>query len=199
MPTAPTREQLTGLLLAGGRGTRMGGVDKGLVLLDGDPLALHVLRRLQPQVGRVLISANRSHTAYAAWATVVADDAPDAFEGPLAGIAAALRSIETEWLAVAPCDLPRLPVDAFARLATGLQGAAAAFAAPGGDGHSLVCLLHVSLAARLDAVRAAGERRVRAWLAAADARAVRFDDAVAFSNLNAPEHLQAEQEPGRRR
>lgn len=199
MLAPPSREHLTGLLLAGGRGTRMGGVDKGLVLLDGEPLALHVLRRLQPQVGRVLISANRSHDAYAAWAPVIADDAPDAFDGPLAGIAAALRAIDTDWLAVAPCDLPRLPVDAFARLAAGLQGAAAAFAAPGGNDHSLVCLLHVSQAARLDAVRASGERRVRAWLAAAEARAVRFDDAGAFSNLNAPEHLQAEQFAARRR
>lgn len=199
MLTAPSRDQLTGLLLAGGRGARMSGVDKGLLLLDDEPLALHVLRRMQPQVGRMLISANRNHSAYAAWAPVIADDAPDAFEGPLAGIAAALRAIETDWLAVAPCDLPRLPVDAFPRLAAGLQGAAAAFAAPGGDDHSLVCLLHVSLAVRLDAARAAGERRVRTWLAAAAARAVRFDDAGAFSNLNAPEHLRAEQRASRRR
>ncbi|MBV8629034.1 MAG: molybdenum cofactor guanylyltransferase, partial [Paraburkholderia sp.] len=107
--------QVTGLVLAGGRATRMGGVDKGLQQLHGEPLALHVLKRLAPQCGAVLISANRHADRYAELgapfgATVIADTLPD-FPGPLAGLLAGLRAAKTEFVLSAPCDTPNLPVD----------------------------------------------------------------------------------------
>jgi molybdopterin-guanine dinucleotide biosynthesis protein A len=187
----PARDQLTGLVLAGGRGRRMGGADKGLVTWRGEPLIVHVLQRLRPQVALLLISANRNLERYRAWAPVVEDPLPTAFAGPLAGILAALRTQSTEWLAVAPCDLPALPPDAFARLAAGIDGSRASYAAPVGDGHSLVCLLHRSLAPDLAQYLAEGGQRVSGWFAAIGARAVPFDDRDAFANFNAVADLQA--------
>jgi molybdopterin-guanine dinucleotide biosynthesis protein A len=182
---------MTGLILAGGRGSRMGGVDKGLIPWRGEALVVQVLQRLRPQVARVLISANRNAETYRAWAPVIADPDPTAFCGPLTGIHAALASMSTDWLAVTPCDLPELPSDAFVRLASALDGALAAYAAPVGQSHSLVCLLHRSLAAPLDQHLASGGRRVGAWLALIAARAVPFADAQGFTNLNAAADLNA--------
>ena len=188
----PSARDITGLLLAGGRGRRMGGADKGLLLLAGEPLALHTLRRLSPQVATVLISANRNAAVYQQWAPVVAD-ADDDLRGPLAGLLAALGPCPTDWLAVAPCDLPALPIDAFARLARALDGAPAAFAVPDGQHHSLVCLLHRSLAPALRDALVAGRPRVSDWFAAVGAVPVRFADAAAFANLNTPADLAAAQ------
>jgi molybdopterin-guanine dinucleotide biosynthesis protein A len=190
--SAPSASEITGLLLAGGRGSRMGGADKGLLLLNGEPLALHTLRRLQPQVAHVLISANRNAAAYRQWAPVIADEDAQ-WRGPLAGLLAAMRVCGTDWLAVAPCDLPALPVDAIARLADALQSAPAAFAVPDGQHHSLVCLLHRSLAPALHDALAADKPRVGHWFAAVGAIPVRFSDAAAFANLNTPTDLAAAQ------
>ena len=167
----------------------MGGADKGLVPWQGEPLIAHVLRRVQPQVARLLISANRNVETYRAWAPVIADPHPARFEGPLTGIHTALLAMTTDWLAVAPCDLPGLPLDAFARLAADLGGATSAYAAPAGQSHSLVCLLHRSLAAPLGRFLAADGRRVSAWLSSTEARAVPFADAQAFRNFNAAADL----------
>jgi molybdopterin-guanine dinucleotide biosynthesis protein A len=179
----PTRAELTGLVLAGGRGRRMAGADKGLVLWHGEPLLAHVLRRLRPQVAQVLISANRNLERYRAWAPVVADADPASFDGPLAGIAAALPLATHDWLAIVPCDLPQLPADAFARLAAGLQGARAAHAVAG-ERHTLVCLVHRSAAEELAARRAGDDRRVQSWLAAIASRPVAFADSASFANFN---------------
>lgn len=189
---APSVRDITGLLLAGGRGRRMGGADKGLLLLDGKPLALHTLRRLRPQVATVLISANRNAAVYQQWAPVVAD-ADDDLRGPLAGLLAALGACPTEWLAIAPCDVPALPLDAFERLAGALDGAPAAFAVPDGQHHSLVCLMHRSLAPALRDTLAAGKPRVDSWFAAVGAVPVRFANAAAFANLNTSADLAAAQ------
>jgi molybdopterin-guanine dinucleotide biosynthesis protein A len=182
---------MTGLILAGGRGSRMGGVDKGLIQWRGEALVVQVLQRLRPQVAQVLISANRNAETYRAWARVVADPDPTAFSGPLTGIHAALASMSTDWLAITPCDLPELPPDAFARLASALDGASAAYAVPAGQSHSLVCLLHRSLTEPLDQYLAGGRRRVGQWLAQIAARAVPFADAQGFMNLNAAADLNA--------
>lgn len=190
--SGPSASDITGLLLAGGRGSRMGGADKGLLLLDGEPLALHTLRRLRPQVATVLISANRNAAVYQQWAPVVADE-DDGLRGPLGGLLAALGACPTDWLAVAPCDLPALPVDAFARLAEALDGALAAFAVPDGQHHSLVCLLRRSLAPVLRNALTAGRPRVSDWFAEVGAVPVRFADAAAFANLNTPADLAAAQ------
>ncbi len=202
MPAAlnPTPANLTGLVLAGGRGTRMGGVDKGLQTLHGEPLALHVVRRLAPQTGAMLISANRHPEVYAALgapfgATVVADTLAD-FPGPLAGLLAGLRAARTAFVLSAPCDSPGLPADLAARLAQALDAQQADIAtvtttdASGKTSiHPVFALLRTSLADDLSAFLEAGERKVRAWYARHRTVEVAFPDERAFYNINSLEEL----------
>lgn len=171
----------------------MGGLDKGLVEFEGEPLVARVLARLAPQVGSLLISANRNLDRYAAFGATVVTDAAEhgPFAGPLAGIRAALAATRTPWLAVVPCDTPNIPLDLVERLAAGLGGARASVAVAGGRTHGLCCLLHSALLGSLDDALARGERRVAAWLDGIGARSVEFGDASAFSNLNASADLQA--------
>jgi molybdopterin-guanine dinucleotide biosynthesis protein A len=195
-----TRAQITGLLLAGGRGMRMGGVDKGLQLLHGEALSAHVLKRLAPQTGALLISANRHADTYAALgapfgATVVADTLPG-FPGPLAGLLAGLRAAGTAYVLSAPCDSPWLPADLAARLALALDSAQADIATVttvSGDGekslHPVFALLRTALADDLSAFLDAGERKVRAWYARHRAVEVVFTDERAFYNINSLQEL----------
>ena len=196
----PTREQITGLLLAGGRGMRMGGVDKGLQPLHGEALAAHVLKRLAPQTGALLISANRHPDAYAALgapfgATVVADTLPG-FPGPLAGLLAGLRASTTPYLLSAPCDSPWLPADLAARLAHALDSNQADIATvttvdAQGDAclHPVFALLRTGLADDLSAFLETGERKVRAWYARHKTVEVVFTDERAFYNANSLQEL----------
>ena len=191
---------LTGLVLAGGRGTRMGGVDKGLQLLHGEALALHVMKRLAPQTGALLISANRHPEAYAALglpfgATVVADTVAE-FPGPLAGLLAGLRAARTEFMVSAPCDSPGLPSDLAARLAHALDAHQADIATvttvdTRGETsiHPVFALLRTSLADDLCAFLQAGERKVRAWYARHKTVEVAFPDERAFYNINSLQEL----------
>ena len=198
MASSPSREALTGLILAGGRGQRLGGVDKGLQPWRGTSLVDHALARLAPQVREVMVSANRNAAAYATRAArVLADDADD-FPGPLAGILAGLRAAPTPWLAVVPCDSPLLPVDLFARLAQGLGDAAGAVVqrdhgAAGLRLEPVCCLLSTALADDLARYLAEGGRKVEGWVArhAAPVRFDRPDDAAAFANVNTPADLAA--------
>ena len=191
MSAAPAREAVTGLVLAGGRGQRLGGVDKGLQPWRGLPLVDHALERLAPQVGDVMISANRNASAYAARVTRVLADASDDFPGPLAGILAGLRAAATPWLAVVPCDSPCLPLDLVERLAQGLGGAPGAVAQRlHTDGvvrlEPVCCLLATALADDLARYLAEGGRKVEGWLSR-HATPVLFDrpaDAAAFANIN---------------
>jgi molybdopterin-guanine dinucleotide biosynthesis protein A len=192
--------QITGLVLAGGRGTRMGGLDKGLQLLRGEPLALHVLRRLAPQTGPVLISANRHVERYAELgatfgATVVGDSLPG-FPGPLAGLLAGLRAAQTGFVLSAPCDTPNLPADLARQLVDALDANAADIATvttrdANGESvlHPVVALLRTSLADDLAAFLAAGERKVRAWYARHTTVEVGFTDERAFYNANSLQEL----------
>lgn len=186
-------DELTGLILAGGAGRRMGGRDKGLVTLDGRALVDWTAERLRPQVGRLWISANRNAEQYAALAEHIVADRLDGFQGPLAGIAAALAVIETPWLLTCPCDTPRLPVDLGARLAAALAADPAADLAIAADAereHPLHALLPAHLAPSLDAYLAAGGRSVHGWLAGLRVAAARFDDADRpFANLNDADQL----------
>ncbi|AQH00315.1 molybdenum cofactor guanylyltransferase [Burkholderia sp. KK1] len=173
----------------------MGGVDKGMQLLHGEPLALHVLRRVAPQAAAVLISANRSLDDYARLgaafgARVIADTRAD-FPGPLAGIAAALHSATTEFLLIAPCDAPFVDEHLGAALMHALDAKRADIAyvatvdASGEvSAHPVFALLRTSLADDLDAWLDAGERKVRAWYARHTAAEVRFHDERAFYNIN---------------
>lgn len=201
MPTRSySADRITGLVLAGGRGTRMGGLDKGLQPLFATPLAAHVARCLAPQVGAMLISANRHLDTYTALATpfgaqVVTDATPD-FDGPLAGILAGLRAAHTELVLTAPCDTPNLPTDLAARLLTALDSAQADIAMavtidPEGrrSAHPVVALIRRTLADDLAAFLAAGEHTVRTWYARHTHIEVPFADERAFYNANSLQEL----------
>ncbi|MGB4066184.1 MAG: molybdenum cofactor guanylyltransferase MobA [Azonexus sp.] len=178
---------ITGVILAGGLGRRMGGVDKGLQLLNGKPLVRHVAERLAPQVGLLVINANRSLAEYAAFGyPVLADQIPD-FAGPLAGLHAALSASITPLVVTAPCDSPFLPSDLVSRLHAGLSDSGADIAIARADGrlHPVFCLCRKTLLPRLERYLKAGGRRVAEWCAAQGACEVDFDDQVAaFGNFN---------------
>ena len=193
-PDAPARAAITGLVLAGGRGLRLGGVDKGLQPWRGRPLVDHVLERLAPQVGAMMISANRNAADYAGRGVRVLADATDDFPGPLAGILAGLRAAATPWLAVVPCDSPRLPVDLVERLADGAAATGAVAQRADGRLEPVCCLLSTTLADDLARYLAEGGRKVEGWISR-HAAPVRFDrpaDSAAFANLNTPEDLAGE-------
>ncbi|KAF0163798.1 MAG: mobA [Rhodocyclaceae bacterium] len=183
---------ITGVVLAGGRGQRMGGVDKGLQDLDGRPLVQWVLTRLSPQVDSVLINANQNLARYAELGcTVLPDSIPD-FAGPLAGLHAALSRATTPLLLTVPCDSPFLPGDLAQRLRDALeaQGAELAVARTGDQVHRAFCLTRRGILPKLEAFLASGERKVGLWHASLKLAEVAFDDeADAFSNINTLEDL----------
>lgn len=193
-PLAP--DAVTGLVLAGGRGSRMGGLDKGLQLHRGQPLARHALQRLAPQVGTVLLNANRHLAQYARWGVPVCPDPLPDYPGPLAGFLAGLAHCHTPWLVTVPCDTPNFPVDLVARLAAAAhaQRAEVALAATRAADGSLqpqpvFCLLRCSLQASLQAFVQSGQHQVGRWAAAHAAVRVVFDEAEAFANANTPDEL----------
>ncbi|NCT84698.1 MAG: molybdenum cofactor guanylyltransferase [Comamonadaceae bacterium] len=166
----------------------MGGVDKGLQLLDGRPLALHVIERLAPQASRVLVSANRHLDAYAALGHAVLTDPPGLeFAGPLAGMLAGLRAIPDDaWLLTAPCDCPRLPPDLAQRLLAAGEAHGLAFARAARE-HPTHALLHARLREPLASHLQGGGRAVLRWMQSLPHGVARFDapgDEAAFANLN---------------
>jgi molybdenum cofactor guanylyltransferase len=181
---------ITGLVLCGGRGTRMGGVDKGLQNHQGVPLALHALLRLQPQVGPVMINANRNLAAYESFGVAVWPDPMADYPGPLAGWLAGLEHCETPYLLTVPCDTPNFPTDLAARLATALVAANAdiAMASTLEDGaeqlQPVFCLLKTHLVEHLQQQLSAGERKIARWTAQHACVTVPFADAAAFANAN---------------
>jgi molybdenum cofactor guanylyltransferase len=187
---------ITGLVLAGGRGSRMGGVDKGLQNHRGMPLALHALLRLQPQVGELMVNANRNLGAYEAFGAPVWPDPVADYPGPLAGLLAGLERCETPYLVSVPCDTPDFPADLVERLATALDadGAEIAMAATreGGELRTqpVFCLLQASLLESLVAFLQAGERKIDRWTARHRLSVVEFDDPAAFFNANTLAELQ---------
>jgi molybdenum cofactor guanylyltransferase len=174
-----------GLVLAGGRGTRMGGVDKGLQLLHGRPLVAHVIDRLAPQADRVFVSANRHLDAYAALGAAVLIDPPCLeFAGPLAGMLAGLNALPDDvWLLTAPCDGPHLPADLAARLLAQAQPHGIAFARAARE-HPTHALLHARLREPLAAYLRGGGRAVLGWMRSLPHGVAQFDDEAAFANLN---------------
>lgn len=194
--------QVTGLVLAGGRGTRMGGVDKGLQPFLGLPLARRAMERLAPQVGAVLVNANRHLTSYRDWgAAVCPDPDPEEFAGPLAGFLSGLQACRTPYLCTVPCDTPLFPLDLVERLSSALvrENADIAMAcAREEDGRwrpqPVFCLLKTTLSPSLQAFMREGGRKIDAWTAQHRTTLVRFDqpgDANnAFFNANTLEELQ---------
>ncbi len=200
-------DSITGVLLAGGQGRRMGQVDKGLQTFRGAPMALHVLRRFAPQVTQVAINANQNLAAYGAFGVPVWPDDLTGFEGPLAGLQSAMRRCTTALLASAPCDSPFLPHDLVARLYTAQQAAGADLAVVETTWHDdagvlriqpqpVFCLVSKAVLPALSAYMSSGGRRMDGWYDAIKVVRVRFDDALAFRNINTMHELQQfEQEP----
>jgi molybdopterin-guanine dinucleotide biosynthesis protein A len=189
---------VTGLVLAGGMGRRMGGVDKGLVLLDGRPMVAHVIERLTRQVGAIVINANQNVEQYAALGYPVVSDSIGGFAGPLAGLHAGLLAAQTPYVATAPCDSPFLPLDLVSRLAAGLASAQAqlavahTFAQP----HPVFALVSREVLPHLSAFLDGGGRKIDAWYATLRVVPVQFDDAEdAFRNINTPDELAAAGKP----
>jgi molybdenum cofactor guanylyltransferase len=202
---------ITAVVLAGGRGLRMGGVDKGLQHFRGMPLAMHALMRLQMQQGNLIaetmVNANRNLFAYQSMGVSVwPDGSPDEFAGPLAGFLAGLRRVQTPYLLTVPCDAPLFPLDLAQRLlqALGAEGAEMAVASAPvqeADGQRRVwpqpvfCLMRVELMHSLEAFIQSGGRAIKEWTAQHRVAHVAFDlpgdDTLAFANINTPEHLQA--------
>jgi molybdenum cofactor guanylyltransferase len=186
---------ITGLVLAGGRATRMGGVDKGLQAYRGMPLALHTLLRLAPQVGELMINANRNLGAYESMGVPVWPDALADYPGPLGGFMAGLERCETPYLATVPCDSPQFPGDLVARLAAAPDEADAeiAMAATREDGRLQVqpvfCLMRTSVLESLVRFLHAGERKIAGWARQQRFVEVEFDDAAAFANANTLDDL----------
>jgi molybdopterin-guanine dinucleotide biosynthesis protein A len=183
-------EQITGLILAGGRGTRMGHVDKGLQTFRGAPMALHVLMRLQPQVGELMINANQNIGPYESFGVPVWPDEMRGFEGPLAGMQTGLIHCTTEYMVTAPCDSPFLPTDLVTRLGQGLLAAGAdlAVAVTGAadtrQAHPVFCLMRASLMQHLTDYLRGGGRKIDAWYASLKTTEVHFEDEAAFRNIN---------------
>ncbi|MEO8804712.1 MAG: molybdenum cofactor guanylyltransferase MobA [Burkholderiaceae bacterium] len=195
-------EHITGLILAGGRGSRMGGVDKGLQNHQGSTLAMHALLRLGPQVGAMMINANRNLAAYESMGVPVWPDALPDYAGPLAGFLAGLEHCETPYMVTVPCDSPLFPLDLVERLAQALdaQDAEIAMAATR-EGDSLqvqpvFCLMKTSLMESLIRFTQGGQRKIDRWTAQHRCVEVAFDDPLAFANANTPAELQQLQSNG---
>lgn len=179
---------LTGVILAGGRATRMGNQDKGLIEVGGQALYLRVLNRLKPQVNHILINANRNQQQYQQSGYPVISDSIQGFVGPLAGMLTGLEQSKTEWVLFVPCDTPFLPLDLASRLWQQRQQKLAAYAADGERGHPTLCLLNTAIIEPLRDYLAAGDRKLMLFLDRLQATAVNFADRPqAFNNFNTPE------------
>jgi len=199
-----TELTITGLILAGGRGARMGGIDKGLQNFNGTPLSLHTLLRLQMQEGaplsEIMIVANRNLSAYESLGVQVWPDSTDGFAGPLAGFLTGLERCETSLLLTVPCDSPLFPMDLVQRLTDALiseNADIAMAAAKEEDGNirpqPVFCLMRVTLLESLVKFMQSGGRKIDAWTAQHSTVLVSFDgpevDPRAFFNANTLEEL----------
>lgn len=194
-------EEITGLILAGGRAQRMGGVDKGLIPFLGQPLIASAIKRLQSQVGSIVINANRNITKYAAYGyPVILDETPD-FSGPLAGFSVGLQACKTPYLLTTPCDSPLLPLDLGLKLAEEMER---------GDfqlvyasckelddkiwAQPVFCLMRADLLNSLQGFLDKGDLKIDRWFKELHSSTVVFADATAFANVNTPEELKSLEE-----
>jgi molybdenum cofactor guanylyltransferase len=204
------KQDITGLILAGGRGSRMGGVDKGLQNHHGTPLAWHALKRLAPQVGAVMVNANRNLGAYEGMSVPVWPDSIGGYAGPLAGFLTGLEHCATTYLVSVPCDTPNFPLDLVERLAAALESADAEIAmaatreGEGQDGglqtrlqvQPVFCLMQSSLLDSLARFTRSGQRKIDKWTALHRCVEVPFDDTAAFANANTADELARLQQLG---
>jgi len=191
-------KDITGLILAGGRAQRMGGIDKGLISFHQKPLIESAINRLQNQVGPIIINANRNITRYAGYGyPVCMDETPD-FSGPLAGFLMGLKNCHTPYLLTSPCDSPLLPSDLAARLAKALEEKQCDLvyaSSKESDGkvwaQPVFCLMRTNLQDSLVVFLQKGDLKIDRWFKEVNSATVVFEDAMAFSNVNTPEELQA--------
>ena len=188
------RELVTGVILAGGRATRMGGADKGLVPVNGRPMIAWVIDTLRLQVAEVLINANRNRDRYGEFGSRVIDDGDSEFRGPLAGMLSGMRAARTPWLAIVPCDSPLITSHLVERLYDAVMASGSRIAAAH-DGERLqpVCaLLACGLVDDLAGYLDDGERKIDRWYARHGYATVDFSDvATSFANINAPDDRRA--------
>jgi molybdopterin-guanine dinucleotide biosynthesis protein A len=198
------RSGVTGVILAGGQSRRMGGGDKGLLDLAGRPMLAHVIERLSPQVGRMVINANGDPARFAGFGLPVVADTIADFPGPLAGVLAGMRwsranAPQARWIATAAGDAPLLPADLVARCLEALAGrpGGVALAQSAGDLHPVIGLWPIALADDLEAHLAAGVRKVLAWTDRHGTVPVAFavlrlsgTDLDPFFNANTPRELE---------
>lgn len=200
-PRALPAQQITGVVLAGGLGRRMSeqGMDrdKGLLAFGDRPMAAHVIERLRPQVGALIINANRHLPAWQALGLPVVPDQVEGFAGPLAGLHAALLWSTTPWVVSVPCDSPFLPRDLVLRLSLAAQAAQAqvAVARTADQAHPVFALVRRELRDDLEAFLLSGRRRIDAWYGRLRTIEVPFDDEHAFVNINTPDDLQLHAPP----
>ena len=186
----------TGVIVAGGKGRRMGGKDKGLLDFDGRPLIQHVISTIKPQVSKLVINANRNLDEYAKFGYPVISDELGDFQGPLAGFLAVMQQLSTTHMLTVPCDCPHMPNDLVSRLREELQRADAeiAVAHDGQRMQPIHALISVGLQASLQAYLQSGERKIDWWYAKHKLVEVDFSDvAEAFLNINTPEEREMQQ------
>jgi molybdopterin-guanine dinucleotide biosynthesis protein A len=188
-------DRITGLVLAGGRGSRMGHVDKGLQQFRGAPMVLHVIMRLSPQVGAMMINANQNLGPYEGFGLPVWPDQLTGFEGPLAGVQTGLAQCDTEYMVTAPCDSPFLPANLVERLGAALlENDAELAVAVTSEGetkqpHPVFCLMKSTLLPQLSDYLQSGGRKIDTWHRSLKMVEVHFDDESAFRNINTIEEL----------
>jgi molybdopterin-guanine dinucleotide biosynthesis protein A len=193
-----TSDQITGLILAGGRAQRMGGIDKGLIPFHGKPLIESTISRLKSQVSTILINANRNITKYSHYGyPVFMDETPD-FSGPLAGFSVGLKHCKSPYLLTSPCDSPLLPIDLAQRMATELESKNLDLVCASSreeDGkvwaQPVFCLMRSSLQDSLNAFLSKGDLKIDHWFKELKSGTVVFEISQAFANVNTPEELEA--------
>ncbi len=189
-----SKSTITGVILAGGLGTRLGGDDKGLVEINGRSMVSCVIDRFAPQVDELVINANRNFERYREFGYPVVPDIISDYPGPLAGIGAALAHAHSGRVACAPCDCPFLPDDFVPRLVAAMDaaGAAVGFAVSEGRPQPVFAVLECTLLESLTAYVDDGGRKIMSWYRALDAVAVDFgDEPTAFANINTEVELAA--------
>lgn len=188
------KEDITAVILAGGMGRRMGGIDKGLQNFKQAPLALHALMRISGQVGNVLLNANRNIAVYEGFGVPVVCDKHTDYAGPLAGMHAALSEIREPFLVTVPCDVPLLPFDLVEKLSKPFAtdpDLQLTVASTQGRTHPVFCMMRTHVLESLEQFITGGGRKIDAWYAKLKFQTVEFDDETAFHNVNTIEELKA--------
>jgi molybdenum cofactor guanylyltransferase len=189
------KKNITAVILAGGKGRRLEGQDKGLVIYKGKALIQHVIERIQSQVGDIVINANRNQETYASYGYPMISDEMGDFQGPLAGFATAMKMVQTDYIVTLPCDGPSLPLDLVSRMLSKLNtlddvSDAIAVAHDGEWLQPVHALIPIALIDSLEAFLANGDRKIDLWYAKHNLILVDFSNQPnAFFNINKKEQL----------